>query len=110
MEAQLGANSASALQKGRIMVRFTNTGNEITCIIPTAVVSGVMVGKRTMNWAKKMKVFDTKHNLYAELHCHPDEKGLISGLFSRKKEIEASLCRQDPENSSVTFLEERFGR
>ena len=40
-----------------------------------------------------MKVFDTKHGFYAEVHCHPDEKGLLGGLFSKKKEVEASLCR-----------------
>ena len=39
-----------------------------------------------------MKVYDTTNNLYCELVFNPDEKGVISNLFT-KKTIDADRAK-----------------
>mmetsp|Transcript_19317 Transcript_19317/g.16544 ORF Transcript_19317/g.16544 Transcript_19317/m.16544 type:complete len:108 (+) Transcript_19317:2020-2343(+) len=54
--------------------------------MPTAVISGTMMGKRLFNWTRKLRVFDYKFNLYGEVQFNPDEKGMIKSLFTKKNE------------------------
>lgn len=93
LEAQLGANSATAAQRGRINVKFSNTGNEVSAIYPLVNLGGILMGKRSFYWSKKLKVFDAKNGYYCEIHCYPDEKGLIGGFFSKKKDTDVATAR-----------------
>lgn len=67
--------------------------NEYSATFPQANVCNMIMGKRSFNWSRKMKVFDHKHGYFCEIHLYPDEKGLIGGLFSRKKDIDCAAAR-----------------
>ncbi len=67
--------------------------NEYSAMFPQANVNNLIMGKRSFNWSKKMKIFDQKNGFLCELHIYPDEKGLIGGLFSRKKDLDCTVAR-----------------
>jgi len=92
MDASLGPNSATAQDKRRVCVTLPKLDMNIYVNFPVCLVSGTAFGKRYFNWSKKLRVYDPKHLLYAEITFNPDEKGMISGLFA-KKNTEADKCR-----------------
>ncbi len=51
------------------------------------------MGKRMFNWSKKLRLYEPKFKLYGEVQFNPDEKGLISGFFSKKAQSESDRAR-----------------
>jgi len=87
VEASVGVNSIDAPQTGRMCVSY-NDGMKVYCEWPTAVINGTMMGKRTLNYTKKMKIYEAKHNVYCEMTHNPDDKGSFAALFSKSKNIQ----------------------
>jgi len=92
LEANAGANSITGLQKGRMNVALNN-GNEFTATFPQANVCNMIMGKRSFYWSKKMRIYDRKNGFYCEIQVYPDEKGLIGGFFSRKKDVDCAAVK-----------------
>jgi len=81
--ASTSTNSISARQRGFAWVRFED-GGKVYFSLPTAVIGGIMFGKRTLNQNGVLTVVDLSNCLLAELLFNPDRKNAIVSIFARQ--------------------------
>lgn len=79
--ASTGANSISAIKKGKYQITFKD-GTLYTIHLPGVLVKGITVGKRYFNYVKKMLVVDETNKLCSYISMNPDEPGFVKRWLS----------------------------
>jgi hypothetical protein len=107
--ASTSTNAINARQRGLAWVKFQD-GGMVYFSLPTAVIGGIMFGKRTLNQNGVLTVIDLSNSLFAELLFNPDRKNVIVSLFAKQATltdtIRGNIVRINP--SHPVFDPKRF--
>ena len=87
--ASTSTNAIHARQKGTAWVKFKDC--KVYFSLPTAVIGGIMFGKRSLNQQGVLTVIDPTNSLFSELHFNPDRKGAIVSLFSKQTTLSDTI-------------------
>lgn len=83
--AQTGANTCKAKKHSKIFVEFKD-GQKYRICYPQICFDGTIMGTPTFNWTHSALVVDITNELCSYINFDHEQKGMIKGLFGKKKE------------------------
>jgi hypothetical protein len=82
-EVSTGANSLTARYSGKYIIEYKD-GLKHTVSFPEFILTGTLMGNRTIKYKGNLTVTDEKNDLISQLHMDPDDRGFLKKMFSKK--------------------------